>query len=341
MATPPDRDRLGEFDIIARFFAPLATDPASLGLTDDAALLHGEAGKDLAVTTDTLIEGVHFLSSDPAETIGHKVLAVNLSDLASMGAEPMAYLLALSLPEHDPAFRSADWLGSFAAGLQQLQEASGATLIGGDTTGTPGPLAITITAMGRVPEGQAVLRSRAREGDLLYVTGTIGDAALGLRLLKDPSLSGDWNLTDDETRFLIDRYRRPQPRTGLARVLRHHANAAIDLSDGLAGDADKLCIASGLGARVDGRRVPLSKAAAKACKSDPSLLPALLGGGDDYEILAAIPEDRARAFEIDSQRPGVPVTAIGSLHARLPTQAEFIGLDGEPISLERRSFSHF
>ncbi|MFD0987331.1 thiamine-phosphate kinase [Methyloligella solikamskensis] len=341
MAPPPDRERLGEFDIIAHFFAPLATDPASLGLTDDAALLRGGSRDDLVVTTDTLIDTVHFLPGDPPEAIGHKALAVSLSDLAAKGAEPIAYLLALSLPEDDSLMQSPEWLEGLAKGLEQLQEEAGAALIGGDTTGTPGPLTLTITAIGRVPEGQAVLRSRAKPSDGLYVSGTIGDAALGLRLLRYPSLAERWGLSEDEAAYLVNRYREPHPRTTLAPALRHHANGAIDLSDGLGGDLDKLCIASGLQARVEASRVPLSEPATKACQSDPALLPALLGGGDDYEILAAIPANRSRAFEIDAERAGVRVTRIGSVDAGPPTTAVFIGADGAPMNLERRSFSHF
>ncbi len=340
MSRPPDPDRLGEFDIIARFFAPLATDPASLGLTDDAALIGAEARHDLVVTADTIIESVHFLDSDPPETVGHKALAVNLSDLAAKGAEPLAYLLALSLPKQGKQ-SSATWLEGLAAGLKQLQETAGLSLIGGDTTATPGPLTLTITAIGRVPEGQAVLRSRAKSGDLIYISGTIGDAVLGLRLLQDPELARRWGLSETEMEHLIDRYRRPQPRTALAAALRHHASGAIDVSDGLAGDLDKLCIASGLQARVDVERVPLSPGTAKACLADPGLLPALLSGGDDYEILAAIPPDRARGFEADAARAGVPVNQIGALLPAPPAGSRFLDPAGAELNLPHRSFSHF
>lgn len=341
MTRPPDREHLGEFDIIARFFAPLATDPGSLGLTDDAALLHSESRDDLVITTDTLIETIHFLPGDPPETVGHKALAVNLSDLAAKGAEPKAYLLALSLPEDDPRTPSGGWLEALAGGMKRLQEKAGLALIGGDTTATPGPLTLTVTAIGRVPEAQAVLRSRAHAGDRLYVTGTIGDATLGLRLLREPNLTDLWGLSDDEARYLVDRYRCPQPRYALARALRHLAHGAIDISDGLAGDLDKLCVASGVSATVDAPKVPLSEPAAKACAEDPNLLPALLTGGDDYEILAAIPADRARAFETEAKRAGVPMSRIGAVRADLPAEAVFFDGSGAPIALPNRSFSHF
>ncbi len=340
MPRPPDPERLGEFDIIARFFAPLATDPASLGLTDDAALLHAESRDDLIVTTDTVIESVHFLERDPPETVGHKALAVNLSDLAAKGAEPLGYLLALSLPDQGKQ-SSAAWLEGLASGLKQLQEQAGTVLIGGDTTATPGPLTLTITAIGRLPTGQAVLRSRAKAGDRLYVSGTIGDAVLGLRLLQDHDLAASWGLSEAEAEHLVDRYRRPRARTHLAPILRHHAHGAIDVSDGLAGDLDKLCIASGLRARVQAGDVPLSVAAAKACEAEPSLLPMLLTGGDDYEILAAIPADRARGFAVDAERAGVPVTQIGSLEPAPPAGSTFIDRSGATLNLPVRSFSHF
>lgn len=341
MAAPADRDTLGEFDIIARFFAPLATHPASLGLSDDAALLAAVPGQDLVVATDTLIETVHFLPLDPPETLGHKALAVNLSDLASMGATPDGYLLALSLPENEPGRLSADWLDRFAAGLQQLQEKAGLSLIGGDTTATPGPLSITITAIGRLPHGQAVLRSKAKPDDRLYLSGTVGDALLGLRVLQDPDLIARWGLSKEEAAYLTGRYRQPQPPSALAALLRHHAHAAIDISDGLAGDLDKICVASGLQARIETGRVPLSQAAKKACKADPSLLPALLCGGDDYEILAAIPGARTRGFAIDAERARVAVTCLGTFSAGPPTEATFVGSDDAPIDLPVRSFRHF
>ncbi len=326
---------LGEFDIIARYFAPLATTEAALGLGDDAAILPVLPGEELVVTCDTLVEGVHFLPDDPPASIGHKALAVNLSDLAAKGAEPYAYLLALSLREALPA-----WLEAFALGLGALQGSVGIALIGGDTSATPGPITITITALGLVPHGKAVLRSGARAGDRVYVSGSIGAAHLGLRLRKDPERAKAWSLTPDEGAFLIERYQRPEPRSRLASLLSRHAHAAIDVSDGLVGDLAKLCAASKLGAVIEADRVPLSSAARKACAREPRLLEGLITAGDDYEIVAAVPETRAAGFEADALEREVRVTAIGKIVAG---SGEVAVLDGEgrPLEFLHKGFAHF
>src|SRR5919106_277999 len=185
-------ESLGEFEIIARYFAPLAPDSAALSLRDDAAVLVVTEGYELVASCDTLVEGVHFLSEDPPDSLGYKALAVNLSDLAAKGARGYAYLLALAVPRET----SADWFEAFAAGLGELQEETGITLVGGDTTASPGPITITITTLGLVAHGHAVLRHGAKQADRLYVSGTIGDAYLGLRLLQDSALAKSWDLTD-------------------------------------------------------------------------------------------------------------------------------------------------
>ena len=255
-----DRGPLGEFEIIARYFAPLATNPAALALLDDVAVLSLPEGHELVVTCDTIVEGVHFLAGDPPDSIGHKALAVNLSDLAAKGARPHAYLLSLALP----APPSAAWLEAFTNGLRKLQEQAEVDLVGGDTSAIPGPLTISITALGYVPQGRAVLRREAVAGDRLYFSGTVGDANLGLRLLREPRLSADWGLSEEESDFLIERYRRPEARIALALAIRHYAHATIDVSDGLVCDVKKLCAASGVSAVIEAARVPLSSAAAKA-----------------------------------------------------------------------------
>ena len=230
----------------------LATDVSALSLRDDAAVLRPPEGQEIVLTCDTIVEGVHFLKDDPAGSIGHKALAVNLSDLAAKGARPYVYLLALALPaKPDPA-----WLEAFASGLGALQSRVGASLVGGDTTRTPGLLSITITALGLVPHGHAVLRLGAKRGNRLYVTGTIGDAHLGLRLLKDPKLASRWGLTKEDVAFLAGRYLEPKPRTTLALALRNFAAAAIDVSDGLVGDVDKLSSVSHGGAVIEADSVP-------------------------------------------------------------------------------------
>jgi len=326
---------LGEFDIIARYFAPLATDASALSLRDDAAVLRPPEGQEIVLSCDTIVEGVHFLKDDPPGSIGHKALAVNLSDLAAKGARPYVYLLALALPaKPEPA-----WLEAFAAGLGALQRRAGASLVGGDTTRTPGPLSITITALGLVPHGHAVLRHGAKRGDRLYVTGTIGDAHLGLRLLKDPKLAGAWGLAKEDVALLVGRYREPLPRNTLALALRNFAAAAIDVSDGLAGDIDKLAKVSHAGAVIEAASVPLSPAAAKAVTHDPALLEALLTGGDDYEIVAAVPDGNASGFEAEATAKGVTVTMIGRIEGATGTRV--LGEGGRSIKLGPKGFAHF
>jgi len=234
--TTPGAAASGEDDLIARYFRPLATDPGAFGLIDDAALLN-HTGDDLVLTTDAIVEGVHFLSGDPPDTIARKALRVNLSDLAAKGAVPAGFVLTLALRE-----AKEEWLAPFARALGEDAATFNCPVLGGDTVSTPGPLMISITAFGRVPQGKMVRRSGAKPGDRIAVTGTIGDAALGLRLLKEQAGEGLDMLSRE---FLIQRYRVPQPRNALAVVIREHASAAMDVSDGLAGDLAKLCAASG------------------------------------------------------------------------------------------------
>lgn len=266
----------GEDDLIARYFRPVATAPGALGLVDDAAVLQGQ-GDDLVVTTDAIVEGVHFLKDDPPDTVARKALRVNLSDLAAKGAKPAGFVLTLALREVRET-----WLAPFAAALGEDAAQFGCPLLGGDTVSTPGPLMISITAFGRVPPGTMVRRDGAKPGDHLVVTGTIGDAALGLDVLKGGA--------DTRAReILVSRYRVPQPRVALARAVREHASAAMDVSDGLMGDLAKLCAASGVSAVVNAGALPLS-APARALLAERRVgLEALVSGGDDYEILCSIP----------------------------------------------------
>jgi thiamine-monophosphate kinase len=329
------RRDLNEFGIIARYFAPLATDPAALGLLDDTAVLPTPDGQELIATTDTIIEGVHYLPGDPPDSIGHKALAVTLSDLAAKGARPYAYLLNLALPDPSPA-----WLEGFAAGLAALQATVGTFLAGGDTTYTPGPPTISVTGLGLVAQGHAALRRGALAGDMLMVSGTIGDAYLGLRLLREPGLAKSWGLFEGDAEFLVDRYRRPQARTGLAPSIRRCARASIDVSDGLAADAGKLCKASGVNGTIEAERVPLSAAAAKAVKAAPDMLAQILTGGDDYEILTAMEPSHTSAFAREAVEHSIPVTVIGSVGAG-DGKIEIVDRDGKPLKLEHLGFEHF
>jgi thiamine-monophosphate kinase len=326
----------GEFDIIARYFAPLATNPAALGLLDDAAVLSIPEGQELVASCDTVIAGVHFLAGDPPDTIGHKALATSLSDLAAKGARPHIYLLSLALPQRP----SADWLEAFASGLRGGQDESGIALVGGDTSATPGPLSITVTALGLLPQGEAVLRRGALVGDTLCVSGTIGDAALGLKLLQAPELAKAWGLSNDEGAFLIERYRRPSARNALMLPLRQCARAAIDVSDGLVGDTAKLCRVSGVGATIEAAKIPLSPAAAKAVGKVPELFAQLITAGDDYEIVAAMEASHASAFAKEAGEHHVAITAIGEA---VPGDGEVTLIDrnGGVLRLDRGGFSHF
>jgi thiamine-monophosphate kinase len=293
-------------------------------------------GYELIATCDTLIEGVHFLPDDPPDSIGYKALSVNLSDLAAKGARGHAYLLALAVRRDT----QPSWFEAFAAGLRDLQQESGISLVGGDTTASPGPLTITITALGLVRHGHAVLRHGAKTGDRLYVSGTIGDAALGLRLLKEPALARSWDLSEKDVTFLIGRYRRPTPRTELVIPVRNFAQSAIDVSDGLVGDIEKLAQVSRVGVVIEAAKVPLSAAARKVVAREPKLLASLLTAGDDYEIVAAVPEASVAAFEAEAKEKGMPVTAIGRISGS-GGEVKALGPDGKPLALDRKGYAHF
>jgi thiamine-monophosphate kinase len=320
----------GEDDLIARYFVPLASDPGAFGLTDDAAILKG-SNDDLVVTVDAIVEGVHFLPDDPPETIARKALRVNLSDLAAKGADPAGFVLTLALRKIDE-----HWLAPFAKALGEDAKHFGCPLLGGDTVSTPGPLSISITAFGRVPQGRMVRRSGARPGDAVVVTGTIGDATLGLALLAKGSSQG----SPAEQQKLIARYRVPQPRTALAAVVREHASAAMDVSDGLAGDLAKLCKASGVSAEIKLEQVPISVGARVALGIKATTMEALISGGDDYEILCTIPQGRLTAFLAAAKAAGVEATAIGAIRED-SHPPRFVAADGRAITLKSGSYSHF
>ncbi len=276
-------------------------------MRDDAACLSPRPGYDLVLTTDALVESVHFLPEDAAGSIARKALGVNVSDLAAKGAEPRGFLLDLVLPED----WTEEWLSAFAAGLGRAATEFSCSLLGGDTVRTRGPLTVAVTAIGEVPAGRMVRRTTAQAGDIVCVTGTIGDAALGLDLRGNP----DWSesLESDERLFLADRYLHPQPRHRLAAILRDHASAAMDVSDGLAGDLAKMMRASGVSATVDLGKIPLSPPAQKLVTADPSLLDRLVTGGDDYEILCTVAPHALDSFRKEADRVGVPLAAIGQV----------------------------
>jgi thiamine-monophosphate kinase len=324
----------GEDTLIARYFKPLATDPGAFGLLDDAAVLKAH-GEDIVVTTDAVVAGVHFLPSDPPDTVARKALRVNLSDLAAKGAVPAGFVLTLALHRADDA-----WLTAFARGLGEDARSFSCPLLGGDTVATPGPLTVSITAFGRVPEGRMVHRSGAKPGDRVMVTGTIGDATLGLDILRGDAVAAAMAGDTPSRDYLIGRYRVPQPRNALALVVRDHANAAMDVSDGLAGDLAKLCAASGVSAVIDAPGIPLSAAAAGLLARGAVGIEAIVSGGDDYEILCAIPEARVEAFAQVAGTAGVAVTSIGTVIAGVAAP-KFLDGEGREIALRRLSYSHF
>jgi len=317
---PRKRD---EFALIAELFAPLASAAlGAFGLTDDAAIVTVPNGHELVVTTDALVEGVHFLPGDPADTIGRKALRVNLSDLAAKGAEPLGYLLALSLP------RRIDfaWLRQFTRGLQKDQREFEIALLGGDTTATPGALTIAITALGCVPKGKIIRRKGARPGDLVFVSGTIGDAGAGLALVRRGA---------EAPRSLIARYRMPSPRLSLGLALRGIASAAIDVSDGLLADLGHIADVSGVRIEVACGRVPLSSGL-RSLRTDPV---AAATAGDDYEIAFTASASKRAAVASASAAAGVAVTEIGRL--RRGKGVALLDGAGREIAVKRKGFTHF
>jgi len=325
-----------EHRLIATYFAPLAKHPGALGLLDDAAVLAPPAGCDLVVTVDAIVGGIHFFTEDAADMVAKKALRVNLSDLAAKGAKPLGFLLTLALPKSV----AEPWLDLFARGLGSDAELYECPLLGGDTTRTTGPVTVSITALGTVPKDTMVRRSGARTGDVVMVTGTIGDAALGLELRDVVTAAKRWKLDNRFNYHLIRRYLLPLPRNALAEALRLNASAAMDVSDGLVGDLGKLCEASGVSAEIDAAKVPLSEAARAVVALEPAAIQKLVTGGDDYEIVCTVPPERLDAFRAAAEAARVPVTEIGRIKAvREPPR--FIGSDGKPMLFKQTAFSHF
>ncbi len=321
--------KANEFELIARYFAPLAAgEPGAFALTDDAAVLGLEPGQRMAITTDTIVESVHFLADDPPAVVAAKALRVNLSDLAAMGARPIAYLITMALP----AETGDDWLERFAGGLEREQARYGISLIGGDSVATPGPVCLSLTAFGTVPEGQALRRDGARAGDAVFLSGTVGDAALGLVALRD----GLQGIDAAHRSELIDRYRSPRPRVELGQRLVGLAHAAQDVSDGLVADLGHICAASGVGAVVEAERLPLSPAARAAVAAlglDP-----VLGGGDDYELLFTVaPGDGGRVAEL-ARGLDLALTEIGRIEAGAGVTV--VDRDGREIAVPRAGYRH-
>ena len=325
-----DDNMSAEDRLIADFFKPIATHPGALALTDDAAFLTPAPGTDVVLKTDAIIGGVHFFPEDDARDVARKAMRVNLSDLAAKGAAPLGFLVSLALPKDT----GADWLKRFALGLREDAETYACPLFGGDTDRTPGPVMVSVSMFGSVPSGTMVRRAGAKPGDRVFVTGTIGDAALGLKLRQGAS----WTIDAAQRDHLLARYLLPQPRNALAEAIRVHASAAMDVSDGLAGDLTKLCRVSGVAATIDAGAVPLSDAARAAIALDPALRETAFTGGDDFEVLCTVPEARTAAFRAAAQAARVPVTDIGAVAAG--EGARFLD-GGRELAFKRLAFSHF
>jgi thiamine-monophosphate kinase len=318
----------GEFAAIARYFAPLATHPGAFGLKDDLAWVAPRFGRRLVFKTDAVVVGVHTLPGDPPDLIARKALRVNLSDLAGKGARPLGYMLALVLP----AATKEAWLARFAAGLAADQKEFGVPLLGGDLTRTPGPPTISITAIGEARAGRPLLRGGARRDDGVFVSGTIGDAALGLLALKG-KLRG---VAPAHRRFLAQRYHLPEPRLALGREIARLASAAMDISDGLVADLGHICAASGCGAEIDLAAVPAS-AAAKAAGARHTL--ARITGGDDYELLFTAPAKAGAGLRAAARKTGVPITRIGHIVARPGVRV--LAPNGGLVPIKGGGWEHF
>ena len=322
----------GEFDRIARYFAPLARSyPEAFGLKDDAAVIEPTLGTKLVVTTDTIVAGIHYVGDEAPELIAAKLLRVNLSDLAAMGATPRAYTLNVALPtEIDDC-----WLEAFTDGLADDQARFNVVLIGGDSVGTTGPVVLSLTGYGEVPASGAVLRSAAQPGDNVYVSGTIGDGALGLRVVKG-HLPG---LPERDADALIARYQKPEPRLGLIRRLAQKSVlAAADISDGLVADLSHIADASGVAMLIRADAVPLSHAARYALNRDTELLATILSGGDDYEVAFCVPSDAEEIVQAIARESGVQVTAIGVVESGSGVRVLEAG--GSEIEFESMGFTH-
>jgi thiamine-monophosphate kinase len=319
---------MGEFDLIARYFKRPAKH-AVLGVGDDCALWQPQPGMQLAVSSDMLVEGKHFLSTVPAQRLGHKALAVNLSDLAACGARPLAFTLALSLPRIDET-----WLQGFSKGLFALAQAHGCELVGGDTT--QGPLNVCITVFGELPPGDALLRSGAQADDDIYVSGSVGDARLALEVFRGHAL-----LAPDLFEAARLRLEQPTPRVALGLALRGVANACIDISDGLVGDLGHVLKASGMGAVLNTDWISDSAAISPSLHSLPmnKRMDMALAGGDDYELLFTASPDQAQAVQEAANESGVSVTCIGRI--RPGHQLQVLDSHGAPISRRFVSFDHF
>lgn len=326
--------RPGEFELIAKHFAPLVAEvPGAFGLVDDGACLTPEPGRDIVLTADAMIAGRHFLADDPPDQVARKLLRVNLSDLAAMGARPLGFLMTCAWSEDS----DDSWIEAFAAGLGDDARRFGCPLLGGDTTATEGPVALSLTALGSVPHGRVLRRQGARPGDLLAVTGTIGDGALGLAVQEPDGPSA----SDEERAALVERYRLPQPRLAFAAAAAEAGliRACLDISDGLVGDFGHLAEVSGVALEIEAARVPLSRPAARLVRDHPDLLERVLTGGDDYELAMAVSPDSRPGLEALGRSLDLDVTIVGRvLEGGGVTVRD---AEGRPLGYAKAGWTHF
>ncbi len=322
---------MGEFEVIKDIFAPLSSDfKGAFNLTDDAAVFSVSEGCELVVTKDAMVSGVHFLASDTPSNIAQKLLRTNLSDLAAMGAEPKCYLLALALTEEC----DLEWLKGFAAGLHADQLQFRLSLIGGDTVKTPGPLTLSLTLVGEVPKGKALRRNGAQAEDFLCVTGTIGDAAMGLQVAQGEITCSSEVLSET----LKARYFMPEPRVSVGMALRDIATACLDISDGLLADVGHLCEQSNFCAEIDQQAIPLSVAASELLAADPDLWSLVFGGGDDYELAFTIAPENLSKIQHIEQETGTPIYVIGQIVRGKGVIVR--GKEGKKIDIKSRGWTH-
>ncbi len=323
-----------EDGFISRDLRPLAAVPGASGFTDDAAVVAPPPGCELVITGDTIVAGVHFPFGERADLIAIRAVRVNISDLVAKGADPIGYLLHITVPRGTEEGFGAD----FCAGLTTCQKDYGIGVLGGDTVVAPEDalLSVSVTAFGAVPRAQSVRRFGAQPKDVLFVSGTIGDAALGLLAARGDPLP---DIAEADVEVLEASYRLPRPPFGLQQAIRRHARASLDISDGLVGDLERLCRASGVAARVDVAKVPLSDAVTRTCARDQRLMKVVLTGGDDYQVLASVPVDRAISFAHDAREAGHMVKAIGKMLPG-PPQVSVLDRDGEPMAFRRTRYSH-
>lgn len=321
---------MNEFELIKTLFAPLATAPGALGLRDDAAVIAAPEGSETVITKDLMVEGVHFLKETDPGKIAQKLLRVNLSDLAAMGATPQGYLLGCQFANGI----SEDWMRSFALGLAEDQRTFGLSLLGGDTTRTPGPMAFSLTALGHVPVGQALRRGGAKPDDDVWVSGTIGDGALGLAVAQ-----GNYNPALDHASYLRDRLDLPTPRLELGAALRGLAHSAVDISDGLMADLGHIAESSELGIELNADLIPLSAAATAALASGAATLTDFLSGGDDFELAFTAPESARARLQALSQELNLPLSRIGRVHAENLGVTALQG--GQALAFSRAGYQHF